>query len=177
MFSTGAGTTNPDAVADSFTVEHTPVPVTYAVFDTAVAAHTTPTCPLIVNVNAFPKPRLVAALLHANTVPVPATLVTVGVGKPVGSLAVPLITTGEIVSVTVSAVSVASPVFVTTIAYVNAFPVPGVGVVWIFTTEIPVVTAGTKAPTALLFRVACAHAIPPVAYAVFDTCVAAHTTP
>ena len=42
---------------------------------------------------------------------------------------------------------------------------------------IPVVTAGSRTPTALLRWLTCAHGIPPVPYAVFDTCVTAHTTP
>jgi hypothetical protein len=42
--------TDPTTFVASPTVPHTPVPVTYAVFDTAVGAHTTPTNPVTVNV-------------------------------------------------------------------------------------------------------------------------------
>jgi hypothetical protein len=103
--------------------------------------------------------------------------VTDGAGNPLGPLPVALITTADSVSVTVNAVTVAVPVFVTTIEYVTGAPIPGDAGVWIFTTVSPVTTGGRSTPTALLNRFTCAHAIPPATYAVFDTCVAAHTTP
>jgi hypothetical protein len=81
------------------------------------------------------------------------------------------------VSITVNAVTVAVPTFVTTIEYVTGPPIPGVAGLCTFTAVRFVTTPGTTTPTALLYRFTCAHAIPPAAYAVFDTCVAAHTTP
>jgi hypothetical protein len=174
--STGAATTNPVTFVICTDVAHTPVPDTNPVFETEVEAHTIPTVPVTVNVKLLPNPRLAAALLHTNNVP-PATELTVGVGYPLGSIAVPLMTTGEMVSVTIRFVIVAVPLFVTTIEYVTGAPMPGDAGVWILDTVRFVVSAGKSTPTAPLNRFTCEHTFPPVPYDVFETCVAAQTTP
>jgi hypothetical protein len=113
---TGAATANPVPFVSRTVVEQPPDPATYAVFVTAVVVHTVPTVPVIVNVQAWPSPRSGATVpLHTNRVPDPATLATVGVGNPLGSLAVALVTTGEIVSTTTRFVIVIVPKFSTTI--------------------------------------------------------------
>ena len=116
--STGAGTVNATGfvyIAVELAGTHAFSATTYAVFETVVTRQTGPTVPVIVKVKTPPGGRLVAALLQLNTVPVPATLVTAGVGNPDGSLPVALMTTGDIVSMTERFVTVASPLFVTTI--------------------------------------------------------------
>jgi hypothetical protein len=91
---------------------------------------------------------------------------------------VALVTTGEIVSVTTRFVIVAVPVFTTTMLYVTGAPEAGALGVWILDTVRPGVAAGKATPTADVLKwFTCAHAIPPVAYAVFETCVGTHTTP
>ena len=50
---------------------------------TAVAAQTDPTTPVIVNVKLCPSPRLVAPLLHPNSVPLPV-LATVAAPQVAG---------------------------------------------------------------------------------------------
>jgi hypothetical protein len=111
-----------------------------------------------------------------NRVP-DATLVTTGVGNPLGSLAVALMTTPEIVSVTARDVSVIVPVFATTIRYVTAAPVPGAAGVCVFATVRAVVGAVTTTPTALVACTAVEHALAAYTNPVFETDVAAHTTP
>jgi hypothetical protein len=115
---------NPAPSVNITVVVHAPDPVTNAVFVTAVVTHTGPMVPVIVNVQIWPRPMFAALLDQAKSVPL-AIDVTAGVGNPLGSDAVALVTTGEIVSVTVSAVIVIVPVFVTTTWYVTALPMPG----------------------------------------------------
>ena len=70
------------------------------------------------------------------------------------------------------------PGFGTTIPYLTVEPTPGETGVWILSTDSPVVTGCRSTPTAVVLKWSvCAHEIPPVAYAVFETCVATHTTP
>jgi hypothetical protein len=76
----GAGRTNPvEGLLPADAAAHAPAPTANAVFDTPVSTHTVPTVPVIVNVNAWPIPRLALAVLQMNNVP-PATELTTGVG-------------------------------------------------------------------------------------------------
>jgi len=117
--------------------------------------------------------------LHTNRVPLPAWVVTVAAGNPVGwSPAAPVIT-GDTVSVTTRFVIVAVPVFATTTRYVTELPVPGAAGVCVLSTDSPVRTGGITFPTTLLACVvSTAHEIsPPMTNAVFDTDVVTHTSP
>ena len=176
IVSSGAGTVNPTAFVSITVVVHAPDPATYAVFDTAVVTHTGPTTPVIVNVHTDPRSNAIPPLVHWNGVPLP-TLVTAGVGNPLGSDAVALVTTGEIVSITTRFVSVIVPVFVTTTRYVTGEPIPGAAGSCAFTTEIPVTGACTTIPTPLLLHTVVPHGVAAITYAVFDTAVFTHTTP
>jgi len=174
---TGAVSTKPvDGPDLSTVVVHAPVPITYAVFDTAVSTHTTPTVPVIVNVHACPSPNVTALLDHPNSVP-DVTPVTAGVGKPEGSDAVALVITGEIVSVTTRFVIVIVPVFATTTRYVTVAPVPGAAGVCVFTIDNPVTGAGTRIPARFVFHTVVPHGVVAMIKAVFDTPVFTHTTP
>jgi len=148
------------------------------VFVTAVVAHTGPTIPVTVNVQTCPRPRLAVALpLQAYRVPDPATLVTTGVGNPLGSLAVALVTTGEIVSVTVRFVIVAVPVFTITTRYVTAPPIPGEAGTCCFDTVRFVTGAGTTTTAGFVIMTVVDAPFDAITNPVFDTAVAAHTTP
>jgi len=99
------------------------------VFPTTVVAHTVPTVPdtVIVNVLAAPLIGSVNAgrLDHTYSVPAPATCETCGVPNPLGSIAVALWISGEIVSHSERFDSVVPPVFATTIRYDTGDPVTG----------------------------------------------------
>jgi hypothetical protein len=173
----GAGRTKPvDGLEPADAAAHAPAPTANAVFDTPVSTHTVPTVPVIVNVNACPIPSPAAAPVHVNRVP-DATLVTTGVGYPLGSLAVALMTTPEIVSVTTKLVSVIVPVFATTIRYVTAAPVPGAAGACVFATVSVVAGAVTTTPTTFVACTAVEHALAAYTNPVFETEVEAHTTP
>ncbi len=175
---TGAGTANPVPFVSRTVVVHAPLPATYAVFVTAVVPHTGPTTPVIVNVHDAPSPRFVAAVpLHTNRVPDPATLTTVGVGNPLGSLAVALVTTGEIVSTTTRFVIVIVPVFTTTTLYVTGPPIPGDAGACSFDTVRPVTGADSTTPTGLVTSTVVEPALDAITNPVFDTAVSTHTTP
>src|SRR6185503_16249534 len=109
---------------------------TNAVFPIVVAAHTTPASPEIVNVNVCPGAIATGTFVQANSVPLGATCVITGVGKPVAYPVAP-VTNGEIVSNTVSDVSVAVPVFVTTMLYTTGSPASFATAVCSLTTFIP----------------------------------------
>src|SRR5439155_19848220 len=96
--------------------------------DTAVVAHTCPIVPVTVIVNVFTAPVVDSVNdgpeLHTKYVPVPAC-VTTGALMPEGCVVTGLMMTGDTVSHRVMFVSVACPVFVTTIQYVTGCPATG----------------------------------------------------
>src|SRR5687768_16150498 len=59
---------NPVAFESCAAIPHVTVPIAVASFPTGVAAHTGPTAPVIVNVNACPGSTTNAGSLHANCV-------------------------------------------------------------------------------------------------------------
>jgi hypothetical protein len=148
----------------------------YAVFDTGVTPHTSPTFPAIVNVYVTPGFIANPARLHKYCVPL-ARLVTAGAAHPPGWSATTFTIDAETVSTTVRLVSVAAPAFVTTTRYVIASPTPGFAGTCCFTTDTFVTGGFTHPPTAFEKLSITAHAVPAITYAVFVTIVGAHTSP
>ena len=85
--------------------------------------------------------------------------------------------TGETVSVTTRFVIVIVPVFATTIRYVTVAPVAGDAGVCVFTIDMPVTGAGITTPTGFVVHTVVPHGVDAMMKAVFETAVAAHTTP
>src|SRR6185503_17760192 len=102
-----------------------------------------------------------------------------GVGKLLGSSAVALSTTGEIVSHRLRFVRVVPPVFVTTIRYFTGCPITVDGATVSFCTVYARIGAGSVnvGLEALIAVADTAHSVPAETNAVFPTVVDAHTTP
>jgi hypothetical protein len=117
--------------------------------------------------------------LHSNFVPV-ATDVTDGVGNPLGSHPVALTTTAATVSATSRFVTVAPPLFVTTIWYVTGEPISRLlAGFWNFVTCRLSTGGRTVKPTGLLIIsvvLGGTHAFAATTYAVSDTSVGKHTS-
>src|SRR5690242_16866025 len=87
------------------------------------APHTSPIAPFTVIVIEAVGTRFSAEPVHTYRVPVPATDVTAGAGRP-GCVVDASITTGDTVSLTTRLSIVAAPVFVITIWYWSGSPTP-----------------------------------------------------
>jgi len=176
-FITAGCTTLPTPFVNICVEVQTLFATTYAVSDTQVGTHTTPTLPVIVNVYDVAGYIVNPLRLHTYSVPVPATLVTTGAAHPAGwSPALPT-TTGEIVSVTSMFSIVAPPVFVTTMRYVSNSPIPGVAGACCFTTEMFRIGAGRVNDVRFVYMYVAVHALDPNTYAVLLATVCTHTGP
>jgi hypothetical protein len=174
---TGTVSTKPvDGLVLTIVAAQAPLPAAYAVFDTAVFTQTVPTVPVIVNVNAWPRPRLVALFDQPKSVPELTVVIDAAPNAAGWSPAAPA-TTGESVSVTTRFVIVIVPVLATTIRYVTCAPVPGAPGVCSFDTVSPVTGAGSTAPTGFVVSTVVEHALEAITKPVFDTARSAHTTP
>jgi hypothetical protein len=177
MFVTGGWTTFPTMLVNIFELVHADVPMTNAVFDIGSVAHTSPTRPAIVKVYTTPGFIVNPALVHRYCVPEPAIDVTAGTAHPAGWSEVAPMMAASTVSTIVSAVRVAVPLLVTTTRYVIASPTPGLAGDCCLSTVRFVVGGLTTCPIATDWTEGILQMVPAATSAVFDTCVAAHTSP
>jgi hypothetical protein len=173
----GGCTTCPTAFENASRLEHDVPAITYPVFVTVVAAHTSPTFPVIVNVYDMPGKKLSPPALHTYRVPANAWLVTTGAPIAAGWLAVAPTTTGDTVSVTIMFVTVTPPVFAMITRYVIPSPTCGLAGTCSFVTVKLKTGADTKKSFSFVYVRTAAHAVAPTTHAVLDTVVWMHTGP